>query len=441
MPQAIVLSTLLLVLAGCGHTPDSQPPPVTPTRNETTTATPDEPAAPPEPLAEPAPPPMPAADAHSVAEAGNGFFARLWTRLRSRPGNLAVSPGSLWMALAMTQAGARGETATQMAGVLGGPSATLDRLAAAQLAQWNAAHSEYTLGVANRLYGERTYTFEAPYLALTREQYRAPLEPVDFKRAFEAARASINGWVAQQTHDRIRNLLPSGSLNGESRLVLVNAVYFLGKWMTPFESSATSDEPFFRTASNSVPAHMMHETGFYTYGEATGVQLLQIPYEGGDFAMTFVLPRERAGLGAVEQRLDAATLASWTSALADRRVEVTLPKFTIDPAEPLSLGDDLKALGMSLPFDPDHSDFTAMANPPSPDDRLYVSRVFHKAFVKVDEQGTEAAAASAVTMMRAGAAPNPEPPPVFHADHPFLFLLRDLRTGLVLFAGRVADPR
>jgi serpin B len=170
------------------------------------------------------------------------------------------------------------------------------------------------------------------------------------------------------------------------------------------------------------------------------VKVLDLPYVGGSFSMTFVLPSKVGGLDAIEKKLSSEGFDKWISAEKSSDVNLALPKFTIDPAEPMSLGDALASLGMKDAFDRDKADFTGIANPPSPADRLFISKVFHKAFVKVDEKGTEAAAATAVVMNRAGAAAPTEPPKEFRADHPFLFFLRDTKSNAIFFAGRVADP-
>jgi len=387
---------------------------------------------------------VPAAAAQSVGEATRRFAVQLWARLRTRSGNLAVSPGSAWVALAMTHAGARTGTEAEMRRVLQMPedTAATQAAAGALLATWNdASRTTYTLRVVNRLFGATGARFEAPFLALTRNTFRAPLEPVDFAASPEAARAHINQWVAQQTEDRIRNLLPPTSIEADTKLVLTNAVYLLAKWLSPFARETTYDEAFHGPGGASAPVPTMHQVGPLRLAELADVQVLEMPYEGGDLAMTFVLPRAQDGLPAIEARLDDATLASWIGAGETTPVAVSLPKFTIDPPDPLPLAEELAAMGMPTAFDRNAADFTGMANPPDPQQRLFISKVFHKAFVKVDEQGTEAAAATAVIMAPRGAAPAPGPrPKVFRADHPFLFFLRDLRSGVILFAGRVERP-
>ena len=384
------------------------------------------------------------AQARLFAESTNAFALDLWARVRETPGNQIVSPASIAIALDMTYGGARGETAAEMARVLHAPAdpAALHLAAGNVLSTWNdPARDTYTLAVANRLFGERTFTFEPTFLALTRDRYRAPLEPLDFASAPEPARAHINGWVARETRDRIQDLLPAGVIRADTRLVLTNAVYFLARWRTPFERHATRDAAFFAGGTRRVEVPTMHRAEHFAHAEIEGAQVLELPYRGDELAMTIVLPRERDGLAAIEAGLDAARLASFTSSLdASRRVAVALPKFRIAPEPSMRLSDTLKQLGMRLAFDAEAADFTGIADPPDPDDRLSISEVFHKAFVQVDEDGTEAAAATAVVMMRGGAAAPSEPPIPFTADHPFLFFIRDLRSGAILFLGRVVDP-
>lgn len=384
------------------------------------------------------------AQASLFAASTNAFALDLWARVRATPGNQIVSPASIAIALDMTYGGARSETAAQMARVLHAPddAAALHEAAGNVLSTWNdPARESYTLAVANRLFGERTFTFEPSFLALTRDRYRAPLEPVDYVGAADPSRVHINDWVAGETRDRIRDLIPPGAITGDTRLVLTNAVYFLARWLVPFERTATLDADFFAngTARTSVPT--MHSVQYARYREAQGVQVLELPYRGDEIAMTIVLPRTRDGLSAVEAQLDAAHLATLTSSFdTSRRIAVALPKLRIAPEPAMRLSETLRALGMPLAFERGSADFTGIANPPRPEDRLCISEVFHKAFVQVDEDGTEAAAATAVAMVGSGAAPPTDAPIPFTADHPFLFFIRDVRSGAILFMGRVVDP-
>jgi serpin B len=290
----------------------------------------------------------------------------------------------------------------------------------------------------NRLFGEETYAFEAPFLALTRDRYAAPLESVDFAGAAEAQRTHINSWVATETQDLIRDLLPQGSLDELTRLVLVNAVYFKGDWVQAFDTEATRPEPFHVGGTTAARVPMMRQTNAHRYAEIDGVQVVEMPYQGDELAMTIVLPRERNGLGALEASFDQAAVDRWVGALTPTRVEVVLPRFRLDDAR-IPLKDTLASLGMTRAFDRATADFSGMANPANYEDELYISDCFHEAFVEVDEEGTEAAAATAVVMGSRGGAP--QPPAAFRADHPFLFMIRDLESGTILFLGRVNDPR
>jgi serpin B len=353
-----------------------------------------------------------------------------------------MSPFSISTALAMTWAGAKGETAAQMAKVLhlDGPADRAVDIAGSLVASYGAPDSKVTVRIANRLFGEKSYAFEQPFLSRLQTAFGAPLEPLDFKTAMEPSRARINGWVAGQTQDRIKDLVPPGGVDKDTRLALVNAIYFLGDWAVPFEKNQTRDEPLFATKGEKKDVPTMHQAEHLHFAATDGVKVLELPYQNGALAMDLVLPDAVDGLDALEARLTPAVLDKWIGAAQSDKVIVSLPKFEIAPQASLSLAPTLAAMGMPRAFDRHQADFTGIANPKDPEDRLYISAVFHKGFIKVDEKGTEAAAASAVMMARAGAAAPATPPKEFKADHPFLYLLRDTRTGLVLFMGRVADP-
>jgi serpin B len=388
-------------------------------------------------LARGAPPAAP-----DLASSSNQLGFDLHRALRGEPGNFAFSPASIFVALVMPWSGARGATAAETARVMhvtGGAEAAVPA-AAALLGRLNdPARTAYTLRVANRLFADKSLPIERAWLDRM-TALGAAAEPVDFRRAPEAVRGRVNAWVAQETADRIKDLLPPGSVNAETRLALVNAVYLLAEWAQPFTAEATQPRPFYAGGTAARPVPTMRQLGTFAYAEAPGLQVLEMPYKGGELAMTIVLPSERTGLGALEGRLDAAQLAALTASLKKTRVSVLLPKFKVDPARPLALAEELTKLGMALAFDPRRADFTGIAPFRDPADRLYISQVFHKAFVKVDEKGTEAAAATAAIMARAGSAVQMEPPKEFVADHPFLFVIRDVRSGLILFLGRVVDP-
>jgi serpin B len=382
----------------------------------------------------------PTGDMKRLASSSNALGFDVYGKVRAAPGNLAMSPASISAALAMTYGGARGDTEAQMKRVL-----HLDGARDGVMTDWgNLARGlqdparPLKLRIANRLFGEKTVKLEQAFLDKTKEAYGAPLEPTDFKNAFEPARGHINGWVEDQTEKRIKDLLPAGALDAETRLVLVNAVYFLADWAEPFEMNATSEEIFNVSASVQKKTPMMHQGGFHRIAQADGVKILELPYKGGDAAMLVILPDRADGLPDVEASLSTAKLDAWTTALAPSMVAVTLPRFEVSPTPSMSLGAELVKLGMPDAFDRDKANFTGIANPADPRERFKIDKVFHKAFVKVDEKGTEAAAATAVVMARAGGAP--PKPIVFKADHPFIFVITDKSSGLVLFLGRVADP-
>ena len=381
----------------------------------------------------------------SFAAAANAFGLDLYARLRAgQQGNLVLSPASIEVALAMTRAGARGTTAEEMDRVLriddaGGVEAAHGS-AASLLRAWNdPARTSYELRVVSRLFGALGHVFEPPFLALTAERYDAPLESLDFRGDADGSRRHINGWIATRTSDRIQDLLPARSIQPDTRLVLANAVYFLGRWARRFEPAATRPETFWAEGGRELRSPMMRQTERFRYAAVSGVKLLEMPYVGDELAMTVILPDARAGLAELESRLSVAEIERWLGALADTRVAVTLPRFRVAPGESVRLERLLGAMGMPTAFTA-QADFSAMANPPNPDDRLYLGAAYHKAFVQVDEAGTEAAAATAMVMAPSGP-PRPAPAaPEFRADHPFLFLIRDLRSGIILFLGRLVDP-
>ncbi len=397
-----------------------------------------EPQIDPPPAVKPAPPPLTPDARAAVARSTMAFAADLHRRLADRPGNLFVSPASISTAFAMVHAGASGDTASELAKAF-----HFDGIAdvgggfAAVLAEWDAASGGLELDVANRLFGEKTVAFEPSYVDATGRLFGAPLESLSFKTEPDPARQRINTWVAERTHDKIRDLMPPGSVAADTRLVLVNAVYFRGEWLDPFEPAQTSDAPFHGTAGDET-VKMMHRRGYLRHGVAAGAkaQLVEIPYKGGEFALVVALPDDAKGLPALEKALSADGLTAWIDAATSKEVDLALPRFTIEPTEALALRAILESMGVRAAFDTGKADFTKIA--PAAE-QLTISEAYHKAYVKVDENGTEAAAATAVGM-RAGAAMPSDPPVQFVVDRPFLFLIRDVRTGAVLFMGRYVDP-
>lgn len=384
----------------------------------------------------PMPPPS---TTQPIVTANNGFAFDLYKRVARLPDNVTFSPASISMAIAMTWPGAKGETAAQIKKTMhfeSEPSAVAEGWGKTTRALTSRT---MTLRIANRLFGEKTYSFEQPFLDTAKSAFGAPLEPVDFKTAHEAARGRINGWVEEQTEKRIKELVPPRVLTSDSRLVLANAVYFLAGWSTPFDKARTSDAPFFVKGTTEKALPTMHKTEKLMATKADGMTLVELPYVNGEAAMIVVVPDKRDGIGALEAGISAAKLDAWRKSLKPHAVELAMPRFEITTPS-LSLANDLKALGMSLAFDPKLADFTGIGKPQGDDAGFFLGAVVHKAFVHVDEKGTEAAAATAVVGARTTSVETPPPPLKVTVDHPFLFFILEKDTGLVLFVGRVVDP-
>lgn len=377
----------------------------------------------------------PAAD----VQASNHFAFDLYGQLRGdKEGeNLFYSPTSIAIALAMTSAGARGDTAKQMANVLHweGDAAALHSGMNEWIRRLNAINQDqqYQLRVANRLWAQQGYKFLDAFLSITREQYQAELGQVDFQSQTEAARQTINRWVEQQTAGKIEDLMPPGAVEPRNRLVLTNAIYFKGNWAQPFKKSATREDDFQVTASKKQRVPMMQLTDKFKFARMDGLKVLQMPYQGDQLAMIIVLPDEVDGLAKVEDKLSPDTWKRWTSGLKMKEVWVRLPRFKM--TSQFSLKDALSELGMPLAFEEGSANFSGMNGKHD----LFISAALHKAFVDVNEEGTEAAAATGITIGVTSAV-EPTKPEEFHADHPFLFAIVDNRAGSVLFLGRVSDP-
>jgi serpin B len=372
-------------------------------------------------------------DAMGYARSSAAFGAALYREMARAPGNVAMSPASLSTALTMTWAGARGETADELARALALDPETAHEAAAAQLALWNGEHADYTLRVASRLFADRSLPLEPAFEAITRDRYGAPIEGVDFLGDPSGARDTINAWARERTEARIPEVLPVGAIRSNTRLVITNAVYFHGRWAAPFDRARTADASFRLGDGQVVEVPTMQRTGGYAYGEVGSARVLELPYVGDALSMLLVLPADGAELGDLEEGLDAARLASFGEGLVAQRVALSLPRFRIDGA-PVALKGALRALGVVRAFDPDGADLSGIAAA----ERLFVDEVYHRAFIDVNEEGTEAAAATAVVVQTRRASP---PPVDYRVDRPFLFLLRDRRSGAFLFIGRVADPR
>lgn len=373
-------------------------------------------------------------DVRNAALHSNQFAFDLYGRLRQADGNLFFSPSSVSTALAMTYAGAGGETKEQMARVLH-LDANDERVhqGFGELARMlNSNGERYQLRMANRLWGLEGYPFRPEFLKVTREHYGAELAQVAFNKPDKAAR-TINDWIARQTEGKIGPLISPSAIGPLTRLVLTNALYFKAAWQDEFWKGATEEAPFHVAEDEEGKAPMMRQLEQFSYVETDDAQILELPYAGGDLSMVVLLPTQTDGLAKLEQTATAQRLDEWIAKFEPRRVEVFLPKFKITWQS--SLVDPLKSLGMASAFSQDDADFSGMTS--FEDLKLY--EVIHAALVDVDEEGTEAAAAT-VVMADAAELPGEDQPVIFRADHPFVFLIRDRRTGAVLFLGRLVKP-
>jgi serpin B len=378
------------------------------------------------------------AELTALASGNSAFAFDLYQALRGTDGNLFYSPYSISLALAMTYGGARGETEKQMADTL---HFTLpqDRLHPAfnsldlELSQRGKGakgkdEGGFRLNIVNAIWGQKDYQFLPTFLDLLAENYGAGLRVLDFTKEPENSRLTINEWVSNETEKWIKDLLPPGSVTALTRLVLTNAIYFNAAWQYPFDEDATKDGPFHLVDGGEVTVPMMREEKSLDYTEGEGYQAVELPYDGRQLSMLILLPR--AGqFETFEKSLNAQRINDIVENLASQQVALTMPRFEFESS--FSLGETLAAMGMPDAFS--NADFSGMTG--SRD--LFISDVVHKAFVSVDEAGTEAAAATAVIM------PISAPPGAtveMTIDHPFIFVIRDIETGAILFVGRVVNP-
>ncbi len=365
------------------------------------------------------------------------FALYVYRELRGTKGNLFFSPYSISTALAMAYAGARSNTEKEMAAAL---HFSLDQNklhpAFAQLdsdLKKAREKGEIKLNVANSLWPQKGYPFLDTYLSLLERDYGVSITPVDYKSAPEKVRLQINQWVENKTEKKIQNLIGPGVLDPVTRMVLVNAIYFKGRWNSEFKAENTRIEPFYFAPDESISVHMMHQSDHFKYAEFPTHQMLMLPYWHNTMSMIILLPKDTSDIQSLESMLSSEKLAEWREKLKSCLVRVSLPKFTL--TTDFRLDDALRELGMNDAFDPGTADFSGM------DGRkgwLYINAVIHKAFVEVNERGTEAAAATAVLMR--GCAMAPSKPVTFRADHPFLFYIQDNQTGTILFLGRLSKP-
>lgn len=395
----------------------------------------------------------------ALVEGNNRFALELYAKLRDAEGNLFLSPYSISTALAMTYAGAENATAAQMANVLRFPSiphklldsdnqgnlsyriepslmskehlaAAFGRLQKSVLA--DPKEKGYELSVANALWGQKGCRFKQQFIDLVRTDYDGRFSELDFVAA-ESARKTINAWVEKKTKNKIKELIKPGMLNSMTRLVLTNAIYFKGAWAEQFEEAMTQPGTFNLADGKKIEVPMMNQTDKFKYAEDDTLQLLDLPYAGDDLSMIILLPKKEFPLSDIEKTLTAKSLLPLLTKLYERKVIVSIPKFKI--TSEFSMASVLKSMGMTDAFTPGAADFSGINGGKD----LFISAVVHKAFVEVNEEGTEAAAATAVGISTTSMPI--DSPPIFRADRPFLFLIRQNKTAGILFIGRVANPK
>jgi serpin B len=376
----------------------------------------------------------PSADLEQVVKVNDQFAIDLYSQLKDKEGNLFFSPYSISTTLAMTYGGARGNTAKEMSRTL---HFTLSqKIIPSAFAKLQTELNEIQkqgkvlLYVANSLWPQRGYPFRQDYLSLMNKDYGVSITPVDYAKASDEARKIINMWVENNTKDTIKDLIRKGDLDRDTVLVLVNAIYFKGNWASQFDPELTKMDDFILPDGKKQKVPMMKQTNTFGLRESEEAQVLELPYVGNQLSMFIILPREANGLQKIENALSEDNLQSWLSRLPRDEVRVYLPKFKITWGT-FELNKPLIALGIKDAFSSARADFSGMDGTRA----LFISLVLHKAFVEVNEEGTEAAAATAVVMKKGESQPH-----VFRADHPFLFLIRNNTTESILFLGRVIDP-
>lgn len=433
MPPWVPLVALAACEAGsppAGALPPN-PPTVPPVTSAPSVAAPGEGGGAPPALA-----PTSAAIAEDVADA-NAFTLQLLAR--TEPDASAVISGtSVRHAIGAAYFGAYGVTAREIASALSLDSdpELAARLARAELAAWQSARGGAALDIASRLWVATGFSIRPEFQRVADDAFGARAASVDYQKP-ELARSEINAWISDHTHGKIAELLPSGSVDPLTRLVITNAIWFKAGWQLPFPKDGTNDEPFFVTSNKTVKVPMMHLTDTFRFAAQDGVSVLELPYAESELSMLVVLPDDpKAGLAKVAASTTASVLDQWAGALSTARVAVALPRFTLRFGLPLR--GPLRELGMKAAFT-EAADFTGIAAAPSQGGDLYLSEVHHETYVSVDEAGTEAAAATGAVMRTTSLITGPTIE--FRADRPFLFFIREAKEGRVLFAGRLLEPK
>jgi serpin B len=383
------------------------------------------------------------ANATTLANDNAAFALGLYLQLIKAGGNIFYSPYSLSEVLAMTYGGARGDTAAQMASTLHYTLAqdtlhpAFNSVDIALASRSNGKEGKdakgFRLNVANAIWGQKDFKFTQSYLDLLAQNYGAGLRVLDFMNAPEGCRQTINNWVSDRTENKIKDLLAQGSVTPDTRLVLTNAIYFNAAWAYKFDKNSTHDGQFHLSDGSAITTSMMTQEHSYNYTEGTNYQVVELPYDGYQLSMVAILPAS-GQFSQFESSLTSQQLNNIIAKMQNSKIDLTMPKFTVESS--FGLVSTLGTLGMKDAFNPAKADFSGMDGAKD----LFIGNVVHKAYVSVNEDGTEAAAASAVIMM-AGAAPGESVKPiVMTIDRPFIFLIRDIPTNTILFIGRVMNP-
>lgn len=386
-------------------------------------------------------PDVPSGNLEILVNGNTSFGINLYQDVKQGNENLIFSPYSISVALAMAQAGAKEKTLQQMNDVLRFSLPVEDlhpainalqlELNKREINDYEEGKKDFELSIVNSIWGEKTYTFLPEYLDLLAKNYGAGLRLADFIQQPDASRKEINQWVSDRTNDRIKDLLPENSITELTRLVLTNAIYFKASWLHQFEPGMTQNGVFTLLGGEDVQVPMMHQTETFGYASQDGYQLISLPYEGNKLSMLIILPDEN-NFTQVEEAMSGLDFQNLVSAISYTQLDLSMPKFKIESS--IGLADQLDAMGMKDAFSPGIADFSGMDGTHD----LYISAVQHKAFIEVDETGTEAAAATAV-VVGIESMPNDEPLKV-NIDRPFVFMIIDNKTGSVLFLGRVINP-
>ncbi len=373
----------------------------------------------------------------TVIEANNKFALDLYSRYKMKEDNIFFSPYSISTALAMTYEGAKGQTAEEMRSVFYFPEDDDERRSsyANLYKEINKEGKEYKLNTANALWAEHSFQFLDEYFNIVEEYYGGKVTNLDFKKDPEGSRIIINDWVEDKTNNKIKDLIPAGLIDPMTRLVLTNAIYFKGEWVKQFNEDATQEQNFRVSSSDGVKVQMMQRTddeSIFNYAEEEELQILEMPYSGEDLSMLIFLPKND-DMKALENSITIKKLTEWRANLEKKRVDIFIPKFKLETK--YFMAQDLIEMGMPSAFV--SADFSGITGKKD----LFISQVIHQAFVEVNEEGTEAAAATAVVMKitSTGSGSGPQIP-TFRADHPFIFIIQQKDTGNILFMGRVNNP-